>query len=294
MRNTHAKHMECFHNHHHHHHQASRSECRPHQWVSTVFCSVAPAVDMLLHGERDSGAAKRRRERRLRSWLKHERQTVRMALAEALHHSSGTTPSKRDTRVVEGAKYGALRGQKTVTRAGEGEVREEHQALRGQTRLPPGTRPALLVEVQPQGRVGRHFAEHMAELAPLVQILDAPVPQLGEQLVDIFNIFRLIDTQTPVEQVIEVPEISLPSRCCRTVLSAPQMAEQLVEVPTVVSFSSLQQLSVEQIIDIPVPHLGGRSVAQNVDTPVLHGRGSVSGSGLQSFRPGQSSSAVSE
>ena len=93
---------------------------------------------MLLHGERDSGAAKRRRERRLRSWLKHERQTVRMALAEALHHSSGTTPSKRDTRVVEGAKYDALRGQKTVTRAGEGEVREEHQALRGQTRLPPG------------------------------------------------------------------------------------------------------------------------------------------------------------
>ena len=214
---------------------------------------------------------------------------MRMALAEALHHSSGTSPSKRYTRVVEGARSDALRGQKTVTRAGEGEVREEHQALRGQTRLPPGMRPALLVEVQPQGRVGRHFAEHMAELAPLVQILDAPVPQLGEQLVDIFNIFRLIDTQTPVEQVIEVPEISLPSHCCRTVLSAPQMAEQLVEVPTVVSFSSLQQLSVEQIIDIPVPLLGGRSVAQNVDTPVLHGRGRVSGSGLQGFRPGQGS-----
>ena len=217
-----------------------------------------------------------------------------MALAEAPHHSSGTTPSKRNTRVVEGAKYEALRGQKTVTRAGEGEVREEHQALRGQTRLHLGMRPALLVEVPPQGRLVRHFAEHMAELAPLVQILDAPVPQLEEQLVDVFNIFRLIDTQTPVEQVIEVPEISLPSRCCRTVLSAPQMAEQLVEVPTVVSFSSLQQLSVEQIIDIPVPRLGGRSVAQNVDTPVLHGRGSVSGSGLQDFRPGQSSSAVSE
>ena len=55
----------------------------------------------------------------------------------------------------------------------------------------------------------------MSELAPLVQILDAPVPQLGEQLVDIFSIFRLIDTQTPVVQVIEVPEISLPSCCCR-------------------------------------------------------------------------------
>ena len=30
---------------------------------------------MSLHGERETGAAKRRRERRLRSWLKHERQT---------------------------------------------------------------------------------------------------------------------------------------------------------------------------------------------------------------------------
>ena len=37
------------------------------------------------------------------------------------------------------------------------------------------------------------------------------------------------------EQVIEVPTISMLSRCSRTVLSAPQMAEQLVEVPTVLS-----------------------------------------------------------
>ena len=37
------------------------------------------------------------------------------------------------------------------------------------------------------------------------------------------------------EQVIEVPTISTASRWSRTVLSAPQMAEQLVEVPTVLS-----------------------------------------------------------
>ena len=126
----------------------------------------------------DSGSAtKRRRERRLRSAWRHEQLSVAMALAAAAHHSAQPNA--------------ALRGQKPGTRAKEGEVREEHLALRGQTRLPPGMRPALLVEVQPQGRVGRHFAEHMAQLAPLVQILDAPVPQLGEQLVDIFNIFRL-------------------------------------------------------------------------------------------------------
>ena len=42
--------------------------------------------------ERASGAAKRRRERQLRSWLKHERQTVRMVLAETFHHSSAPFP----------------------------------------------------------------------------------------------------------------------------------------------------------------------------------------------------------
>ena len=220
-----------------------------------------------------------------------------MALATVEHHSYGPTAND------------ALRGQKTVTRAGEVEERELHDAPRRQMPPPPGMRPALLVEVQPQGRVERHFAEHMAELAPLVQILDAPVPQLGEQLVDIFNIFRLVDTQTPVEQVIEVPEISLPSRCYRTVLSAPQMAEQLVEVPTVVSFSSLQQSTAEQIIDIPVPRLGGsgrfpgshpgpgslqRSVELNVNTPVPHGRGRVGGTGRQGFLQGQTTAAFVE
>ena len=35
------------------------------------------------------GAARRRRERRLRAMLRHEQQTVRMALAAALHHSAG-------------------------------------------------------------------------------------------------------------------------------------------------------------------------------------------------------------
>ena len=37
----------------------------------------------------------------------------------------------------------------------------------------------------------------------------------------------------------------------------PQMAEQLMEVPTIVSFFSLQQPTVEQIVDIPVPGRGG-------------------------------------
>ena len=47
---------------------------------------------------------------------------------------------------------------------------------------------------------------HLADLAPMVQILDAPVPQSGDQLADIL---KLLETQRYVEQVIDVPELSL-------------------------------------------------------------------------------------
>ena len=87
------------------------------------------------------------------------------------------------------------------------------------------------------------------------------------------------------------------------VLRDTQLAEQLVEVPTIVSWSLLQ-LIVEQNVDIPVPGRGGR-------TPGLRGfpRGQSStaplsseeriferiveqivdlpGGGFQEFRPGQ-------
>ena len=66
-----------------------------------------------------SGSAKRRRERRLRSMLRHERQTVAMELAAALHHS-------RDGGL--GTSVG-LRAQKTASSGG---------------------RPGVLTEPEPQ------------------------------------------------------------------------------------------------------------------------------------------------
>ena len=42
----------------------------------------------------------------------------------------------------------------------------------------------------------------------------------------------------------------------RTAVRVPQLAEQLVEVPTIISYSSLQR-TVEQHVDIPVPDGGG-------------------------------------
>ena len=57
-----------------------------------IFSRQTLAVDMMDDVERVSGAARRRRERWLRSWLKHERQTVRMVLAETFHHSLAPFP----------------------------------------------------------------------------------------------------------------------------------------------------------------------------------------------------------
>ena len=75
-----------------------------------------------------------------------------------------------------------------------------------------------------------------------VQILDVPVPQLGDQMVEFL---QKIDAPALLEQVIAVPKISLdriPQRSAwRRVRFAEHTAEQLVEVPTIVSCSSLQQ-----------------------------------------------------
>ena len=78
---------------------------------------------MMAGGDDGEGAARRRRQRRLRSWLKHERQSVAMALAEYTHH--------------------ALRGQ-TRARAREEVEHATHSGLRAQKTPPPGERPGIL------------------------------------------------------------------------------------------------------------------------------------------------------
>ena len=79
-------------------------------------------------------AADRRRQRRLRSWLGHERMTVAMALAETLHHTS--------------------RGQ-TNARAGSG-ARDE---LHGDD---PGPRHSPAGALQPRRRRARRDAAGQA------------------------------------------------------------------------------------------------------------------------------------
>ena len=84
-------------------------------------------------------AAARWRQRRLRSWLRHERMIVAMTLPEKLHHTS--------------------RGQK-LARVGEEVVHDPHVAPRGPKTPPPGERPGILPERLPQrsDRSQRHFS----------------------------------------------------------------------------------------------------------------------------------------
>ena len=111
-----------------------------------------------------SGAAQRRRQRRLRSWLRHERMTVAMALAESTHHSS--------------------RGQKTAMARVWG--REMNYTATIQD--PPHTSQsssACTKSLAPRGLTG------------------SPVPQTAEQLVEAPNVMSLIGViRHPVEQTV--------------------------------------------------------------------------------------------
>ena len=78
------------------------------------------------------------------------------------------------------------------------------------------------LEAPAAGAVQRHTAEQIADSVPVVPLLFMVEPQKVEQLVGVLKVF---DQPLP-EQVIEVPKIVCPPRSARTVLCAPQLAEQ--------------------------------------------------------------------
>ena len=170
-----------------------------------VTVRLSPAVDMSLHGER--GAAWRRRQRGLRSWWRHEQQSVAMALSAAAHHSFD--------KVAAGEKYDGLRRQKSIA-AGDAVFFELFDEV--------------LAELRPLERVQRHTVGHIVDFvrfAPVVQILDAPVPQMAEQLPDILHFFDTLTSD--LEQVIEVPKILPDDVPMRIAVRDTQLSEQLVE-----------------------------------------------------------------
>ena len=115
-----------------------------------------------------------------------------------------------------------------------------------------GRRPGVLKEPEPPNvveRVQRHILEQTVS-APGLQILDVPMPQIGDQLL---SLLTALDSFV-FEQVIAVPKISTDRVSQRLVEQRlPQMVEQLVHVPTVLS----PLLIAEQIVGIPAPQRGG-------------------------------------
>ena len=114
---------------------------------------------------------------------------------------------------------------------------------------PAAGRPAPLLEVLPQERAQQRTVEQIVDPVPVAPLLHVIVPQMVEQLVDILT---PLDFPVP-EQVIEVPKIVCQLLTARTVLCATQTVEQLMEVPTSISYSSLLQRTMEQNVAIPVP-----------------------------------------
>ena len=241
------------------------------------------AVDIMMNVERvTTGSARRRRERRLRSMLRHERMSVAMALAEKLHHSAcRSVPLKEE--LVEHEMHNAPRGQKTASGRGTEffDVFDEELV---------GGRPPPLPEVAgPQARVLRRTVEPIIESFVPVQMIDVPVPQssMGGVLDQILQ--RTADiVPEEVILVIAVPKISsLPCPPPRRVLPVPQTAEQLVEVPTNPGYALAVVASKVFLRREILGILSGLGVPQG------RGGGGARG-GLQGSRAGQNSTAYLE
>ena len=95
-------------------------------------------VGLLMAERTTAGSARRRRERQFRSWVRHERMTVRAELAALLHRSRDVRPVTTDT---------ASQGQKLASSETEAELFQLYEDE------PGGRRTDHLAGVKPQERV---------------------------------------------------------------------------------------------------------------------------------------------
>ena len=112
-----------------------------------------------------ASAAKRRRERRLRQFLRHERLSVAMALAAAQHHSAPKSAGP-----------------------------ESYEALRGQNTAKAGKRPGVLTEPEPQG--GAVTVGYVAAPGPLLVVASLA----GGDEVDTTTVFYLLKAALEVKK----------------------------------------------------------------------------------------------
>ena len=169
------------HHNHHNHHQARTGLCR----LSCVALRASLAVDMDVDGAGTS-SAKRRRERRLRSMLRHERQTVAMELAAALHHS-------RDGG------------------------RETYYGLRAPETGSSGGRPVVLTEPEPQGQERPLTFPRRSQVAPEPQLLHLGVGEVHDGPLVSFLLQRVFQERRDEEE----KELDEARRELRALLAVP-------------------------------------------------------------------------
>ena len=118
-----------------------------------------------------TGSARRRRQRRLRQWLRHERMTVAVVLAETQHHSASRGQKMARTREEERDELNNAMRQTTPPPAGTQYFTMDDVSVPEQF----GVRQAPVQEPRAQEGIGRH-TEVSFEL-----VLDPVVPQLGRK-----------------------------------------------------------------------------------------------------------------
>ena len=92
-------------------------------------------------------------------------------------------------------------------------------------------RPAALLEPRPQEGVQRHVVDYAIEVCPFVQILDVPVPQVGDQLPDT-SCTSSARSRLILSRLLKCPSSCLMMSLCEPLVRVTKLAEQLVEVPT--------------------------------------------------------------
>ena len=216
-----------------------------------------------------------------------------MALAENLHHSAQRPWMASAGEWGHEVNYTATIRDPPTPQPELFSLQEE----------PGRTRPDRIATLSgPQERVLRRTVQQIVDAVPSVPILDDPAPRMVEQLPDVMHFFDTL-TRDPV-QVIEVSKILLDDVPMRTAVRVTQLAEQMGEVPSIVSLIEVIRQPVEQLVDSPVPRgrvpgpqgfLPGQSYSltaeQIVDNPVPRlGDGGC----LQGLHRAQSSTAFSE
>ena len=135
------------------------------------------------------GAAWRRRQRRMRSWWRHEQQSIAAVLATVSHRSY----PKVDTANA------VLRGQTigTSTRAGDAEY---YELSSDDGRPAGGTRPRSLLDPRPQVKVEQHGGIG----CELVLALDAPMLHIRDEDLALKAFLEQVSIQ-------EIAEVQVPS-----------------------------------------------------------------------------------